>query len=341
MHNTSDQRKKWGYKKNLIALFLLLLFITLSVGIYESKYGNQINKNEAEVSVDKIFKDVKDQYNQAEKSGVIIIKKDDNTSLIPNKKKLDDLIVIDTALNKKGNTGVYVRNKDNIGTVASNVIQSNYSRPSSGGYVENISIANNTNDRFETEKNKLVGNINNNLTNGGGSITLNPSTNDNNSNNPTPTTPPTNNGTIDETPVVNIPKEDAEDGIVDEDDNNTETDEDNNEDNNIDKYAGFQKVYLANDSVSCRTYRNGGCISNFTNADVYIEEGITLINSPFSVGDKSVCIKTSSTSYFQVMVTPAYVGTKFLVEYNGRTLNIKPDDFTSVLDGCKNPISIN
>jgi hypothetical protein len=134
------------------------------------------------------------------------------------------------------------------------------------------------------------------------------------------------------------------------DDNNGEDNNgDNGEDNpskpkpNEDVYEGYKEINFANQSVICKNFINGGCVSNTKSVKTYVSDSVNIVNSAYSPSFKAAHIDSDGDNKedFVLVIHPSYVSEKgMLVEVNGNTTNLSSKDFYDLSSSSYNLVGV-
>lgn len=161
-----------------------------------------------------------------------------------------------------------------------------------------------------------------------------------------------------ETPVDDnyTPLEGVEDGYtmpvappyvppIDDNDNTDNNGEDNssNPKPEEDVYEGYKEINFANQSVICKNFINGGCVSNTQSVKTYVSDSVNVVNSAYSPSFKAAHIDSNGDNKedFVLVVHPSYVSEKgMLVEVNGNTTNLSAKDFYDLSSTSYNLVGI-
>lgn len=180
---------------------------------------------------------------------------------------------------------------------------------------------------------------------------------------PTIIVPEFNNKNNDDTSTENPvddnykPLEGVEDGYVTpvvppyvppiDDNNGTDNGEDNpsepNPKPNEDVYEGYKEVNFSNQSVICKNFINGGCVSNTKSVKTYISDSVNVVNSAYSPSFKAAHIDSNGDNKedFVLVIHPSYVSEKgMLVEINGNTTNLSSKDFYDLSSSSYNLVGV-
>lgn len=151
------------------------------------------------------------------------------------------------------------------------------------------------------------------------------------------------------------PLEGVEDGYVTpvappyvppiDDNNGTDNGEDNpsNPKPNEDVYEGYKEVNFSNQSVICKNFINGGCVSNTKSVKTYISDSVNVVNSAYSPSFKAAHIDSNGDNKedFVLVIHPSYVSEKgMLVEINGNTTNLSSKDFYDLSSSSYNLVGV-
>jgi hypothetical protein len=121
-------------------------------------------------------------------------------------------------------------------------------------------------------------------------------------------------------------------------DNNTDNNNENtdkvypntNGSNSNNIYKGYREVNFSNQSVICKNFINGGCVSNTKNVKTYVSNYVNVVNSAYSPSFMAAHIDSvgDGKEDFVLVVHPSYVNaTGMLIEINGRTTSLSSKDF--------------